>query len=142
MSELKQGHYIGCRRGGDDVSFTSWVCTQVWSKVAYFRQGLGLLAATGEEVMIVFKNVELGFLMLFFVGNSLRRMGCGGGMEEWGLPDHARTSWRLQLNSHVSEKLPVVVNIGCQLNWIWNQLKDKLLRGGTTVRGFSIGYLR
>lgn len=81
MSELKQGHYIGCRRGRDDVSVTSWVFAQVWSKVAYFRQGLGLLSATGEEVTIVFKNVELGFLMLFFVGDSLRRVGCGG--EEW-----------------------------------------------------------
>lgn len=41
----------------------------------------------------------------------------------------------LHLNSHVSEKLPVVVNIGCQLNWIWNQLKDKLL-GRHYCQGF------
>lgn len=41
------------------MSVTSWVCAQVWSKVAYFRQGLGLLAATGEEVSVITENVEL-----------------------------------------------------------------------------------
>ncbi|EGW09380.1 hypothetical protein I79_006572 [Cricetulus griseus] len=34
---------------GDDVSFTSWVCTQVCLKADCFRWGLGQLETSGED---------------------------------------------------------------------------------------------
>lgn len=47
------------------MSATSWICAQVWSKAERFRQGLWLLATSGEEAAVAAKNAELGFLVPF-----------------------------------------------------------------------------
>lgn len=57
------------------MSATDWVCAQVVSKAGMLRRGLWLLAATGEGVSIVARNVDLGFLASFLPWISSERAG-------------------------------------------------------------------
>lgn len=85
---------------GDDVSNTSCVYGQLWSKAEHFRQGRGRLSTSEEEAAVTTRNVELGFLVPSLP--SFRdSQWVGSGMGEWGFPDYARASRRVKLNGHL-----------------------------------------
>lgn len=69
MSELKQREYVACRRGGDGVSATSWVCGKR-------NDSAGVWAAVGNRGdTILSRNVEQGFLVPFLCWRLFERAG-------------------------------------------------------------------
>lgn len=65
--------------------------------MVHCRQGLWLLATSGEEWLQRPRLLNGDFWCLFFVGDFLR--GWGFRREKWGFPDQEGVSWKFQTNS-------------------------------------------
>ncbi|MGE9805720.1 hypothetical protein ACQP3L_34675, partial [Escherichia coli] len=57
---------------GDEVSYTSWACAQVWSKANTSGRDLRLLAISRNELLQLPRIQNCAFGGLFFIGDSLK----------------------------------------------------------------------
>lgn len=92
------------------MSTKSWVCAQGWPKAECFWWELEWLAASGEEVAIVTKNVELDFLVSSLCSETLwglEREGGGRG-KKVGLSRPCRGNLEA-LTSHSNKSLFYVI---------------------------------
>lgn len=63
---------------GDDVSATSWVCAQVWSKAECYKAGTWAVDSFRGGAAVATKNVELAFLVHSLYLRVSERVGVWG----------------------------------------------------------------